>query len=502
MEQQLDRSATVRAAAAEVQILGSFYLNDCEIALPVDAIQEVVIPPRTLVPMPMAPAYLLGLFDLRGTIVPVIDVKLVLGLEAGDREWDAYRIAIIDHQGVNIGLRFDATGSILRARASEVSDFEYSGAEGQAAVVGGAVRLEGGARIVQVLDVDAIFAMGMVPHTEGQGRSATGSVQARRKQGLRTKCISFGIGEYRCAFQISSIHEIIKVAEIAESPLAGGKCIGLLNLRGDTVPVVDFARVLGYGSRARGVCTEDQRVIVMRIGNESFGLLVDRVDSIVAYEEHELLPVPAVSAERPHLVRGCIATADSASGILLLDHSEVLTNQEIEAITHGHAEVYQTAADVRQAARHGGRRSTYITFTMGCLFAAAIEEVREVIEHPPELLHPPELPERVKGVFNLRGEIVVIIDPADLSGDDHSGKNLKVLVFEKQAVKYGLVVQSVESIVAFRSDEKLPLPEAAYSRANHALAPCVKEAVRVQRDDGPGPTLMILDLEALARMVA
>ena len=63
---------TGSAGSSAVELYGSFHLGQTELALPVAALQEVVNYPAAVTSVPLAPSHLLGLFNLRGTLIPIV----------------------------------------------------------------------------------------------------------------------------------------------------------------------------------------------------------------------------------------------------------------------------------------------------------------------------------------------------------------------------------------------------------------------------------------------
>jgi purine-binding chemotaxis protein CheW len=81
-------------------------------------LREVVRPPQ-LVRLPGAPGHIEGVVDLRGAIVPVLDLGRAL---AGDpvAETSRTRIAVSEVDGLRIGLRVDAACDVITVEASDV----------------------------------------------------------------------------------------------------------------------------------------------------------------------------------------------------------------------------------------------------------------------------------------------------------------------------------------------------------------------------------------------
>lgn len=101
-------------------LLGCFEVGGLTVAIDVAQLREVVRhQPAT--PLPGAPASIEGVIDLRGTLVPVVDLGRLLGsepLRASRRS----RIAVAEVDGIAIGLAVDAAIQILAVQGSELGD--------------------------------------------------------------------------------------------------------------------------------------------------------------------------------------------------------------------------------------------------------------------------------------------------------------------------------------------------------------------------------------------
>ncbi len=484
----------------ETSIFGSFYLAGSEFAVSVSYVQEVVNAPTKYTSVPLAPTYLKGLFNLRGTVVPVLDLRQLLNLNATESR-DLQKVAIIELNGACVGLLFDKTGEVFKNNEDERSDFDLAHSQG---VVSGVFKKESGQRIVQILDVGRLFKLQNIPKDSSRTRLARESLG--KKRGNRSQCISFVVGPARCSLPISDIQEIIKVNQVNESALGVGDCIGTIDLRGATVPVIDFASLLKYRAvdRSEAATKGDRRVVVMKLEQEFFGLMVDSIDSIITYFPDELLTFPMVEQSKSDMFLGCI-TGHGEFDVLLLDHQKILTNAEINDITRGHSKLYRSHERSKESIKSkGGARRTYITFKIDSSYAVAIGDVKEIIDYPKQLLQPPGMKNHVRGVLNLRGELVTIIDArsmymnaSKLSQTDFS----KVLVFKKNDVHFGLVVDTVESIVTFAENDKVKLPEMLYRQNEEGISADISEAVEVMDANEEKRNMLILSVESLSQRI-
>ena len=96
---------------------------------------------------------------------------------------------------------------------------------------------------------------------------------------------------------------------------------------------------------------------------------------------------------------------------------------------------------------------------------------REVLKLP-RLVRVPRLPDHLRGIFNLRGEIVAVTDPCPMLGQaaqvlhDH----FRLVVVEEKAFKTALLVEVVEGLIAINSEQVEPLASGAGSGARDLIS--------------------------------
>jgi len=478
----------------------SFLLGDNEFALAVKNVQEVVNPPDSYTRIPLAPDYLMGMFNLRGTIIPVVDLHSILKIPVHQAGKENNKIAIVECGQVLIGLIFDSTGEVFRAHDEDKNDFSYS--ENTSSVINGAFKFDEGRRIVQIISSDLLFNLNHVPH-QNSGRNSAQSL-LKRNRGLRKQCISFQTGPARCALGIEHIQEILKLDSVKANFLSDKHSLGTIEIRGNLVPVIDFASLLGYRESDRDltITNENRRVIVLRFEKELIGLMVDSIESIVTYFSENLLTFPVLGDQQKKIFTGCVSRENEAD-IILLNHEEILSSQEVAEITHGHSKVYQANERTDKKKTLKSQTKTYITFQMESLYAVGIHEVREIIDLPETLLHPPGLPTYFQGVLNLRGDLVTIVNTRAMYGlNAIPEKTLqRVLIFESAGGKFGLVVDAVESILSLSDENKMAIPEILFKSVKAAMAADVQEAVEATLEGSLKKTVFILNLNAIATRI-
>ena len=144
--------------------------------------------------------------------------------------------------------------------------------------------------------------------------------------GMR-ELIAFRIGEQEFCVDIMTVREIRGFAAATPLPHAPNFVVGVINLRGTVLPIVDLAARLGFGAT---VPTARSVVIVVRIGRQLVGLLVDAVSDILTVTDDLLQPTPDIASEMARsFVRGVMAFEGRMISMIAVD--SVLPQTELAA---------------------------------------------------------------------------------------------------------------------------------------------------------------------------
>ena len=480
------------------EIYTSFHIDKTEVAIDVKSVQEVVNFPDRIIPMPLAPDFLLGVFNLRGMIIPVVNLKSLLKYPDPSVN-NQQKVAIVEIESAKIGLVFDSTSEILRVHEDSISEFGYL-SESSHKVICGAIKLDSGERILQIIDTNALITIENIPQILQQQK-----ITQKQKEDIRIdqrhKCISFCVQEIKMAVEISKIHEIVKVPEIRPSSIHSDIFLGIINLRGRTIPVVSFAKILKIPVNENDTSDiEDQRIIILKMEKELIGLAVDSVECINSYYEKEVMAVPVLNKERTAMFEGCISFHDIGE-VFLVSHSHILTNHEVLTVTEGHSKMYQQEALVDS--QKSRKLESYISFKLDHLFGISIKDIKEIINYSDDVLNAPGMPSYVKGMLNLRSKLVTIIDTRALyhmPTNNEYNSETKILIFEKDNERFGLVVDALESILSIDQDKKFKVPSLLTQKIENQFQDAIKEIVSVPVGEKDG-ALIILNMNSISERI-
>jgi len=111
--------------------------------------------------------------------------------------------------------------------------------------------------------------------------------------GQIVQLVSFQLEDVEYGIEILSVHEILRIPAITRLPNTPHFIKGVLNLRGNVIPVVDVRERFGF---PKAVLTDQSRVIVIESEDKLIGLLVDNVSQVLRIRENNIDP-PSVLIE-------------------------------------------------------------------------------------------------------------------------------------------------------------------------------------------------------------
>ena len=145
---------------------------------------------------------------------------------------------------------------------------------------------------------------------QGTSSSVSGQTQAAGSSTMRAAIISLG-GEL-FTIDLKSVREVFVVESITPVPGMPSGLVGVTNLRGTVIPLLDLRPMFGLNSDATL-----QYAVVVQHGNWQVGVLVDTVPEIRTIAKDQFLPAPAGTGEgaRP-FVSTVVQLEDRLRGVL------------------------------------------------------------------------------------------------------------------------------------------------------------------------------------------
>lgn len=151
-----DSKAAADAAAAKILQLVSFRVGEEEFGMDILKVQEIVRM-QSMARIPNAPAFLEGIINLRGKVIPVVGLRQRIGLDARPPDRQS-RTVIAEVAGTVVGFVVDSVSKVLRVPAETVEPpphFSANVGRASRAYVSGIGKLED--RLLLIMDVDRLL---------------------------------------------------------------------------------------------------------------------------------------------------------------------------------------------------------------------------------------------------------------------------------------------------------------------------------------------------------
>lgn len=136
--------------------------------------------------------------------------------------------------------------------------------------------------------------------------------------------VTFKLGAEEFSVEILKVQEIIRLIELTRVPKAPSFIDGVINLRGNVIPVMDLRKRFGIEVTET---TNDTRIIIVEIGEATVGFKVDAVNEVLRISTDTIEPPPSmVSGVDSEYIEGVGKLEDRL--LILLNVDKILADSE------------------------------------------------------------------------------------------------------------------------------------------------------------------------------
>jgi purine-binding chemotaxis protein CheW len=150
MTQDEDMENNERAMIEDDEQMVVFRLGSEEFGVPIESVQEIVRVPEELTHVPKAPAFIEGVINLRGAVLPVVDQRRRLGLPTLER-CEQQRIMVFLFDGVRTGFIVDSVAEVLKVPRSAIEPAPHLSVD-QVHLISRVANLEKQKRLILLMD--------------------------------------------------------------------------------------------------------------------------------------------------------------------------------------------------------------------------------------------------------------------------------------------------------------------------------------------------------------
>lgn len=408
-------------------------------------------------PVPKAKHYLKGLFNLRNSVVGIIDMGELLW----DKHTESDVVVVIDKNSIQAGMLIDDVKGVANVKESEIKSIDE-------------ISLEDINRdylesffeykddIVLMIDIDKIISHRSIKSEKRADISksnftTTKDVKAETQNNSKGY-IFFEIANEWYAMEVKSINEVITYPNtISSLPKTPEYVKGAFLLRGESVILVDLPELLGVEDRA-----VRNRVVLVNSNGRSIGLSIDTVRELKWIQESSVLKVDSEESAQ----KGVVSLENGKRLALLLDIEKVLSSMDK---TKSNSKSTQKREESKV---DGTTLETFVQFEVGGVsMALPIHSVNEVVEAS-KIKIIPKSATYLEGMMNLRNSTLVIISLSKRLDIEAKESIERVVVLDGKPV--GLVVDELNGILRVDREHIFP-PEESVDIQEHYLDGIIKK---------------------------
>jgi purine-binding chemotaxis protein CheW len=433
----------------------TFHLQNEVFAVNMAAVREIIRVPE-VTRVPLAPGALDGVANLRGQVVPIVSLRRLLGLE--ERAADEATRAVVVDVGQPVGFVVDRVSSVIGVEPGQLEDVAESGGAIDADYLAGMIKNAGGHAITMIVEFASLIAQefaliaraaqtgAALVRKGGEDKDEDGAAQDE------IQLVNFLLDGQDYGIAIHDVQEIVHLPEVITSlPQTPSHVLGVMTLRSRLLPLMDLRSMFRLPHRA---LDEKSRIVVLRLGALSVGLVVDTVSEVLRVGLADVRDLPGLIAtrgEESDITRVCQLQGGKrlvsiVNGHNLFDHPAV--RGALNAAEAARGEPLEEDAMQDEDGVDDARQ--LVVFRLGEEeFGVGIAAVKEILRVPDEVFWVPKSANYVEGVINLRGNVLPVIDLRSRMGLERSAahERQRIMVFAHKGVSTGFVVDHVAQVL-------------------------------------------------------
>ncbi|ELR65088.1 Positive regulator of CheA protein activity (CheW) [Photobacterium marinum] len=142
--------------------------------------------------------------------------------------------------------------------------------------------------------------------------------------------VTFQLEDETYGINVMQVREVLRYSEIAPVPGAPDYVLGIINLRGNVVTVIDTRSRFGL---MPGEITDNTRIVIIEAEKQVVGILVDSVAEVVYLRSSEIDTTPSVGTEESAKFIQGVSNRDGEL-LILVDLNKLLSDEEWEDMAY------------------------------------------------------------------------------------------------------------------------------------------------------------------------
>ncbi len=391
-------TSQIHQEAAEEEQLVSFKVAGEEYAFDIAKVREI-LRVTEITEVPNVPEYVRGLFTIRNQLMPVLDLRRLLGIpslvserhkviDAGTERHNSWAESV--RHAIESGAHFTGTTDPRKTSFGKWLD-EYSTSS---------IEIETALKGLKRCRAELFDAAHRALETKGTSKEAALSIFDKEAQPL---------------------------LKAANDSLADLKTVIEAHI------------------------SEDQRVMVVEADTMNIGYLVDCVDEVIRIPKSIIDPTPSIASSKRKELKGVAKLNSGERLIMIMDESALVSREASRVLSdiQSGATTKETNAEAKSLAQQSQAEEQLVTFSINKEeYGVRIMQVQE-INRVADITSVPRAPRFVDGVTNLRGNVIPVINIRELFGLENRDidDRTRIIIVDIGGAKTGLRVDQVNEVL-------------------------------------------------------
>jgi len=297
-----------------------FSIGIGEYGVSINYVKEIIrLPDITRVPN--KPSYIEGMFSIRNQLLAVVNLRKLLGMDCKQLD-ESSRVVIISNGSFSFGVIVDKVSHVMvvaKKLFKESSDIASS------SYVKGIYNLNKGKRLIMMLE-----PLKLISSEESKGILEVDCKEAVNDKSLYVgnednnfqHLVVFKLGQEEYGIEINNVQGINRMSEITHFPGAPIFITGMVNLRGDIIPILNLRTL--FDIQDSGIL-EASKFLVVEFKNNKVGIIIDSTSEVLRFSKKYVEKATGVFDRNDSYINKIAKLNDGKRIVLILNLKSLLS---------------------------------------------------------------------------------------------------------------------------------------------------------------------------------
>lgn len=440
------------------QKLGIFMVANKPFAIKVESVSEVV-PFRQVSPIFTSHKSVIGGLNLRGWIVPVVDIHHLM--HTSDQVKETESILIVNQDQKVLGIGIDEVVGM-----HDIDNEQFAKVFAESPLISGSFHFPERDIAVSLFDCHFLFDTAQLPHVPLKVNQEYSFSLSDSTDSEQISSIIFRVGEKLFAVESATIFSTMAQTPVRRSNNNGQTFLGEVTHLNKYIPVLDFGRMIF--NEANETPSQKRPSIILTIGERQVAFCIDEIIDVTLADMSEAFSKPPESFYGSQWFNKVLSTSAFTDGpvkqalkrfslVFWLDIAYLQSNEAIEGVLGLCRDISDCDKGISTTPLQQSKQG--LLYDMGAIIASDMAEVIEIVSTDASII-PVADDKHLAGVLPFEGETIAVYDFRNLlssMGSDYSKKenvtlsnvNQRILVMRDSGGAFAVKVNCLLDVIQY-----------------------------------------------------